>query len=128
MEEAKSRPSAMAGFLRGRCPQCRRGRVFTRRSIFPLGTLLRIHDNCPECGYRLKGESNNGPGINYALTVIILFLNLLWYWPLFGITYTDNSIYYFLATSIAVVLLLQPWLMRISRVTYLYLVKMAAEM
>lgn len=63
---------------------------------------------------------NNGGGINYALTVLILFLNILWYWPIFGITYKDNSIITFLFTSIAIVCLIQPWLMRLSRVIYLY--------
>ena len=69
----------------------------------------------------MKSELNNGGGINYALTVIILFGNLAWYWPIFGLSYMDNSVYYFLTTTIAVVILLQPWLMRLSRMIYLYL-------
>lgn len=69
----------------------------------------------------MKNESNNGAGINYALTVILLFLNLLWYWPIFGLSYMDDSVFYFLGTSITIVLILQPWLMRLSRMIYLYL-------
>ncbi len=120
--------STLLSLLRARCPACRQARVFTQPTILPLGTCLRIHDDCPTCGYRLKGEANNGPGINYALTVIILFGNLAWYWPLFGISYKDNSIYYFLVVSIAVVVVLQPWLMRLSRVIYLYLVRWSASL
>jgi uncharacterized protein (DUF983 family) len=118
----------MLSLLRARCPQCRKEPVFTQKGIFPLRTCLRMHDNCPRCGYRLKGEANNGPGINYALTVIILFGNLVWYWPLFGLSYKDNSIYYFLATSIIIVVLMQPWLMRLSRMVYLYLVRWSARL
>ena len=66
-------------------------------------------------------ESNNGGGINYALTVILFFLNLAWYWPIFGLSYKDNSVYYYLITSILVVIAAQPWLMRISKVVYLYI-------
>jgi hypothetical protein len=69
----------------------------------------------------MKSESNNGAGINYALTVILMFLNLIWYWPIFGLSYMDNSVFYFLAVSITLVVLLQPWLMRLSRMIYLYL-------
>ena len=69
----------------------------------------------------MVNEANNGPGINYALTIIIFFLNILWYWPIFGLSYKDNSYYYFLITTTVVVILLQPWLMRISRIIYLYM-------
>lgn len=80
-----------------------------------------MHDHCPRCGQKFKHESNNGAGINYALTIIIFFLNLLWYWPIFGLSYLDNSIFYFMGASVAVVIALQPWLMRLSRMFYLYM-------
>lgn len=83
--------------------------------------MLRLKDNCEVCGQRLLHERNNGGGINYALTMMLFFLNLTWYWPIFGMSYKDNSIFYYLATSIAVVVLLQPWLMRFSRMLYLYM-------
>ncbi len=111
----------IGGLLTNKCPNCRRGFVFVHKSIFPLTTCLRLHDNCPVCTIRLKNESNNGAGINYALTVSLLFGNLLWYWPIFGMSYLDNSIYYFLITSVLVVVLVQPWLMRLARMLYLYL-------
>lgn len=83
--------------------------------------MLRLKDHCEACGQKLMHERNNGGGINYALTVMLFFLNLLWYWPIFGMSYKDNSIFYYLATSIVVVLLAQPWLMRFSRMLYLYM-------
>lgn len=114
-------PSFLYGLITGKCPNCRKGQVFEQKGIFPLSKLLAIRPNCPLCGQKLVHERNNGGGINYAFTVMLVFLNLLWYWPIFGISYKDNSIYYFLATSITVVVLIQPWLMRLSRMTYLYL-------
>lgn len=114
-------PSLLYGLFTNKCPNCRRGDVFEQKGIFPLGGLLKIRNACPVCGQKLLHERNNGGGINYALTVVLFFLNLLWYWPIFGLSYLDNSIYYYLASSIAVVVLLQPWLMRLSRMVYLYL-------
>ena len=77
-------------------------------------------ERCEVCDMKMVKETNNGIGINYVLTVMMIFLNVLWYWPLFGLSYKDNSFFYFLATSVCVTILMQPWLMRFSRMLYLY--------
>jgi hypothetical protein len=82
---------------------------------------VALKDECEVCGEKMKSESNNGGGINYALTVMLFFINLMWYWPIFGLSYLDNSVWYYLGSSTLVVLLAQPWLMRLSRVVYLYM-------
>lgn len=120
MCSAAKTPSLLAGVLKMKCPKCRRGDVFVNKHIFPLNKCLATHKYCPHCKHILQNESNNGIGINYALTVMVIFLNVLWYWPIFGLSYKDNSFYYFLGSSVLVALLLQPWLMRMSRVIYLY--------
>ncbi|MES2477894.1 MAG: DUF983 domain-containing protein [Bacteroidota bacterium] len=115
------KPSLLSGILGYKCPECRKGNMFQQKGIFPLKSMLKMNSHCPDCGQKLQGESNNGPGINYALTTILLFLNILWYYPLFGMSYKDNSIFYFLGASTFVVILMQPVLMRLSRVLYLYI-------
>jgi uncharacterized protein (DUF983 family) len=117
----KKKPSVWIGIIGYKCPACHKGEIFQQRGIFPLNRLLKMNSNCPECGQKLQGENNNGPGINYALTTILLFLNILWYYPIFGMSYQDNSIFYFLGASTFVVILMQPILMRLSRVLYLYI-------
>lgn len=117
---SSSKRPVILGLLGMRCPTCRKGRIFANRSVFPLGQCLKMVDNCDKCGQKMLFESNNGGGINYALTVMLFFLNLAWYWPIFGMSYKDNSVYYYLITSILVVIVAQPWLMRISKVIYLY--------
>jgi hypothetical protein len=115
------KPSLLSGMLRYRCPNCRIGNIFEQKGIFPLKNLLKLHRHGKHCNQKLQGESNNGPGINYALTTMLLFLNILWYYPIFGMSYKDNSIFYFLGASTFVVILMQPILMRLSRVLYLYI-------
>ena len=122
-----SKSPMLWSLLRCKCPNCRKGNLFTQRSVFPLRSMLQMHTHCTECGAKLVGESNNGPGINFVLTTLLLFLNILWYYPIFGLSYADNSVYYFLASSVTVVLLLQPWLMRLARSVYLYLIWMTRE-
>lgn len=121
MDSASTKPMLLPALLTMKCPSCRKTTVFVNKSIFPLGKCLALKDECEICGQRMKSESNNGGGINYALSMVLFFLNLCWYWPVFGLSYKDNSVYYYLVTSTIVVILLQPWLMRISRMLYLYL-------
>jgi uncharacterized protein (DUF983 family) len=115
------KPPLLLGLLRYRCPNCHKGKVFYNKSVFPLNKCLKLNDQCEVCGQKMLFESNNGGGINYALTVMLFMLNICWYWPIFGMSYKDNSIYYYLITSVTVVILVQPWLMRLSRVIYLYI-------
>jgi uncharacterized protein (DUF983 family) len=115
------KPMLIPALLTMKCPSCRKSTVFANKSIFPLGKLVELKSECEVCGEKLKSESNNGGGINYALTMVLFFLNLLWYAPVFGLSYKDNSVYYYLFTSTVIVILAQPYLMRLSRMMYLYL-------
>ncbi len=60
--------------------------------------------------------------MNFVFIFVIYAFNLLWYWPLVGLSFKDNSIYYYIALYMIMVIVLQPWLMRVSRVLFLYLV------
>ena len=113
-------PNVIVSFCKMRCPRCRKGFVFLNKSILPLGKCLDLVDNCKVCNQKMQMESNNGGGINYALTMILFFLNIFWYWPIFGMSYKDNSFIYFIFASVSVVIFVQPWLMRYSRMIFLY--------
>ncbi len=81
-------------------------------------------EKCPVCGQKFEPEVGfyYGTGfVSYALSV--MFLAAIWiaYWVLFGLSYTNNSVFYCLGASIVILVLLQPWLMRLSRVLYLYI-------
>jgi hypothetical protein len=97
--------------------------MFTHKSIFPLSHMLDMPERCEICGQKMELEVGfyYGTGyVSYGLSVAILGAVFVAYWAIFGLSYLDYSIFYALGASIAVVLLLQPWLMRISRVLYLY--------
>lgn len=119
---SENNKSAIAGILKMKCPKCKEGNIFVNKHILPLGTCLRTVDSCPVCGHQIKKEASSAPGMNYALTVVAYILCFVLYALCFGITYVDYSIFYALATSTIIVILLQPWLMRISKVLYLYIV------
>lgn len=124
MEVSDSKPAALPAMLSMRCPNCRRGRMFVNKSMFPLGHMLDMPERCTVCAQKMELEVGfyYGTGyVSYAITVALLGMCFVLYWLVFGLSYKDNSIYYALGFAIGVAVLLQPWLMRISRVAYLWM-------
>ena len=117
---SSKKPGLIPAMFKMRCPSCRKGRVFVNKSIFPLNKCLKMVEHCDVCGQKIHIEDYVGQGMNYILTMVTFFLNILWYWPLFGISSRDNSVYYFITVSAVIVILLQPFYMRLSRIIYLY--------
>ncbi len=81
-------------------------------------------ERCAECGQKMELEIGfyYGTGyVSYGLSVALAIFNLVWYALIFGITWRDNSMFYYLGVTIATLIIFQPWIMRMSRVLYLYM-------
>lgn len=118
------KPALLPSIFKMKCPNCRKGDMFCNKSIFPLGKMLEMPERCSVCGQKMEIEVGfyYGTGyVSYGLTVGLLGVLFVAYWLIFGLSYKDYSVFYALGSSVAIVLLLQPWLMRISRVLYLYM-------
>ena len=121
---ADSKPSLIPAMLGMKCPACRRGRMFINPGIFPLRRLMDMPERCPVCGQKMELEVGfyYGTGyVSYGLSVAILGISAVVFAYTWGFSYLDNSVFWFLGLSITLLAILQPWLMRISRVLYLYL-------
>lgn len=80
-------------------------------------------DRCPECGqkYELEVGFWYGTGyVSYALSVAFCVASFVAWYVLIGMSTDDNRVFWWMGINITVLILLQPWLMRISRVLYLY--------
>lgn len=120
---SNSRPALIPSILKMKCPNCREGQMFTNKGIFPLKDMMLMPERCLVCGQKMELEVGfyYGTGyVSYGLTVGIIGVLFVLYALIFGLSYKDDSIFYALGSSIVIVLLMQPWLMRISRVLYLY--------
>lgn len=111
----------IAGILKGKCPKCGKGDIYVNKSVFPLGKCMAMAEQCPECGQKLKSKNDNAPGMNYAISVVVYALGFVLYALIWGINAKDNSMIYSFAFATMLVILLQPWLMRLSKNIYLYL-------
>jgi hypothetical protein len=86
--------------------------------------MLDMPERCPVCGQKMELEVGfyYGTGyVSYALTVGLLAIYAVVFAFAAGFSYKDNSVFWFLGTAIVGLTLLQPWLMRLSRVLYLYM-------
>ena len=79
--------------------------------------------NCSECGqpYELEPGFWYGTGyVSYALSVLYLIITFILWWIIIGFSIRDNRFFWWMGIAIVSLVLLQPWLMRFSRVLYLY--------
>ncbi len=121
---ADNKPALLPGMLTMKCPNCRKGHMYVNKSVFPLKEMLQMPEKCEVCGQKFELEVGfyYGTGyVSYALSVGLYFLSFALYWVFIGLSFRDNSMFYCLGASTALVLILQPWLMRLSRVLYLYM-------
>ena len=110
--------------LTNKCPRCREGALFTSTNPYDLANITKMNASCPVCGQPTEIEVGfyYGTGyVSYALTVAY-FVSMFVAWKvLIGMTWEldDNRMFYWLGTTIVLLILIQPILMRLSRSIWL---------
>ncbi len=126
MENKKPTPNYFWSILTMQCPRCRRGPMFKSSNPYAklkLSHIFDMPDNCPVCKQKYDLETGfwYGTGyVSYALAVAISVASFIAWLVLIGVSADDNRIFYWLGFNCLLLILLQPWLMRLSRVIYLY--------
>ena len=110
--------------INNRCPRCREGKLFVSSNPYHLSTITTMNEKCPVCGQATEIEVGfyYGTGyVSYALTVAYFVSTFVAWKVLIGMTFDldDNRIFYWLGTNSVVLVVLQPWMMRLSRVIYM---------
>lgn len=80
-------------------------------------------EKCPVCKqpYELEPGFWYGTGyVSYALSVAYLVATFVAWWVIIGMSVKDNRFFWWMGFAIVSLIILQPWLMRLSRVIYLY--------
>ena len=118
MNDHKNAPSLILSVVNNKCPHCRKGNMFTEKNPFKLSKTLDMHKNCPNCGGDLMPEPGFyfGTGyISYGLSVALFVAWFIAYYVFFGVSIYDNSLFYYVGSAIALVIITQPLMMRLSR-------------
>jgi uncharacterized protein (DUF983 family) len=110
----------LSSVLTNKCPRCREGKLFVSSNAYDLPNMTKMNENCPVCGQPTEIEVGFyiGTGyVSYALTVAYFVSTFVAWKVLIGMTFDldDNRILYWLFSAIALVILLQPIFMRLSR-------------
>ena len=101
-----------------RCPRCREGKLFNNPTQASITKNLDMPTRCTVCGQPTEIEVGfyYGTGyVSYALTVAMSVSTLVAWWVLIGFGLEDNRFLYWLVSNAVLLILLQPWLMRVSR-------------
>ena len=81
-----------------------------------------MHRDCPECGQPTEIEVGfyYGTGyVSYALTVGLSVASFVLWYIIIGMSVDDNRFFYWLGFNAVLLILLQPYLMRLSRTIWL---------
>lgn len=118
-----AKPGLLLSLFTMKCPRCRRGQMFTNNNPWNLKKVFSMHTRCPECGqpYELEPGFWYGTGyVSYGLSILYLILTFVLWWIFIGFSVTDNRFFWWMGLAVFSLIILQPWLMRISRALYLY--------
>jgi hypothetical protein len=118
MPEEKAKRSYLLSVLGCRCPRCRQGKLFKYPTNLLYKNNLVMNTNCPVCGQPTEIEVGFYYGtsyVSYVLTVALSVASLIAWWVLIGLSVNDNRFLYWVIFNAVLLVVLQPWLMRLSR-------------
>jgi hypothetical protein len=83
---------------------------------------MKMNEKCPVCGQPLNIEVGFYYGssyISYALSLAISAATFVLWWLLIGVSANDNRVLYWLPFNAVLLIMLQPYLMRVARTGWL---------
>lgn len=108
--------------LNHKCPRCREGNIFKHKSSWHLKGFMMMYDKCPVCAQPSEIEEGfyYGTGyVSYAIAVAFSVSTFVAWWVLIGISADDNRVFWWLGINAFLMLILQPYFMRLSRIIWL---------
>ena len=123
MAKNAPKPNYIWSIVTMKCPRCRRGPLFQNYSAYNFKHTFSMQESCPVCQQKFNMEPGfwYGTGyVSYALAVAFSVSTFVAWWVLIGVSFNDNRVFWWLGINSLLLVLLQPWLMRLSRSLYLY--------
>jgi len=110
--------SALSAGLKGKCPRCRQGSMFTH-GTFVLSKMSSMPRTCASCGLQFEVEPGFYFGamfVSYAFSVAVLLANMIVLYFLFA----DPEVWVYITCVAISSLLLYPIIFRYSRIIFLH--------
>ncbi len=121
--EITEQPGFLSALFQCKCSRCRKGNMFKNPIHFLSPRKnMQMPEFCPVCKQPLEIEVGfyYGTGyVSYALTIAVSVATFIAYWVVMGISIHDNSLFYWLMVNFIVLVILMPYIMRLSRAVWL---------
>ncbi len=122
MKEERPHRGYATTVINCKCPRCREGNLFLYPLSFRFKRNMIMHEACPVCGQPTDIEVGFYYGTGYVSYVIGLLLTgisfIIWL-LLIGFSFGDRRFLIWITLNSVLLIALQPWLMRFSRVLWL---------
>jgi hypothetical protein len=105
-----------------RCPRCREGKLFTHPLSIRMKRNMEMNNQCPVCKQPTDIEVGfyYGTGyISYLICIVFVIISFLVWFLTIGFSFNDNRFLAWIICTCVFLGLIQPWLMRFSRVLWL---------
>ena len=105
-----------------RCPRCREGKLFKYPLSVRMKRNMEMNEECPVCKQPTDIEVGfySGTGyISYLICIGIVIISFLLWFLTIGFSFHDRRFLFWIISTCLFLALLQPWLMRFSRVLWL---------
>ena len=109
--------SKLNSILTGTCPKCQNETMYLEKNPLYLGSVLKMHEHCSHCNLKYQiepsffyGAMYVSYGLNVALGVAVFITSFL---------LLNQSIEISFIAIIASIVLLQPFILRLSRNIYI---------
>jgi uncharacterized protein (DUF983 family) len=114
-------PMYLISLLQLKCPHCRQGDMYINKKSYSK-KFMQMHEKCPVCGQPMEIEPSfyYGTGyVSYALAVGVTIASFIAWWLIIGLSLHDNLSFWWIGFNAVLLLVLQPYLMRLSRTVWL---------
>ena len=123
LPSGNKKPAYLKSIFQMKCPRCRRGKLFQDHSAYNFKHTFSMNEQCSVCQQKFDMEPGfwYGTGyVSYALAIAFSVATFVAWWVLIGVSVSDNRIFWWLGINAFLLIILQPWLIRLSRTIYLY--------
>ena len=116
------KPSYLWSVITNKCPRCREGEIFEIKNVYKGKKSFKMHEHCTVCNQETEIEVGfyYGTGyVSYALMIAFSVATLVAWGVILGISLDDNSVIWWFITNVLLMIILQPFFMRLSRSLWL---------
>src|SRR5438445_2130208 len=110
-------PNYFLSVCKQKCSRCRKGDMFQTKRLYNLKQFMKMNTRCPACGQLLEIEPGFYFGtsyVSYMLTVALSGATFVAWWVIIGFSLNDNRLFWWIGFNTVVLILCQPYLMRLS--------------